>query len=141
MADRSRARRSPARFLAPLALIAAVAGIYLIAHHALNPGTASTTTHSSGTPATGHRRHRTKKSRHAGTAPAGGTGAIGSSGSGSSGSSGTGGSGATFYTVRSGDTLGAIAAKTGVSIAKLRALNPRLNPNSMQVGQRLRLRR
>jgi LysM repeat protein len=46
-----------------------------------------------------------------------------------------------FYVVRSGDSLSAIAVKTGVSQAALQALNPTLSPNSLQTGQRLRLRR
>jgi LysM repeat protein len=48
---------------------------------------------------------------------------------------------AEFYVVRSGDSLSAIAVKTGVSQATLQALNPTLSPNSLQTGQRLRLRR
>ena len=46
-----------------------------------------------------------------------------------------------FYVVRSGDSLSAIAVKTGVSQATLQALNPTLSPNRLQTGQRLRLRR
>jgi LysM repeat protein len=46
-----------------------------------------------------------------------------------------------FYVVQSGDSLSAIAVKTGVSQAALQALNPTLSPNSLQTGQRLRLRR
>jgi peptidoglycan endopeptidase LytE len=46
-----------------------------------------------------------------------------------------------FYTVRPGDSLSSIAAKTGVPVASLEALNPSVNPSALQVGQRLRLRR
>jgi LysM repeat protein len=46
-----------------------------------------------------------------------------------------------IYVVRSGDSLSAIAVKTGVSQAALEELNPTLSPNSLQTGQRLRLRR
>jgi LysM repeat protein len=46
-----------------------------------------------------------------------------------------------YYLVRPGDILGTIAARTGVSLAQLEALNPTLDPNSLQAGQRLRLRR
>jgi LysM repeat protein len=46
-----------------------------------------------------------------------------------------------FYTVKSGDTLSGIAARTHVPMFRLQALNPRMNPNSLQTGQRLRLRR
>lgn len=46
-----------------------------------------------------------------------------------------------FYVVRAGDTLSAISAKTHVPVFKLESLNPRLSPNSLQTGERLRLRR
>ena len=48
---------------------------------------------------------------------------------------------ATFYTVQPGDNLTAIAAKTGIPILTLEQLNPSLDPNSLQTGHRLRLRR
>jgi LysM repeat protein len=48
---------------------------------------------------------------------------------------------ATFYTVQPGDNLTTIAAKTGIPILTLEQLNPSLDPNSLQTGQRLRLRR
>jgi LysM repeat protein len=48
---------------------------------------------------------------------------------------------AKFYFVRANDTLSGIAAKTGVSLGQLVALNPGLSPNSLSTGQRLRLRR
>ena len=46
-----------------------------------------------------------------------------------------------FYTVKSGDNLTTIANTTGIPIATLESLNPRIDPNSLQTGQRLRLRR
>jgi LysM repeat protein len=45
-----------------------------------------------------------------------------------------------FYTVRSGDTLEAIATRYGTTVAKLVALNPDVNPSTMRIGQRIRLR-
>jgi len=45
------------------------------------------------------------------------------------------------YTVKSGDTLGMIAEKTGVSVPELLELNPELDPQSLTVGDRIRLRR
>jgi LysM repeat protein len=48
-------------------------------------------------------------------------------------------SGATTYTVQSGDILATVAAKTGVSVARLRRLNPGLDANAMSVGQQIRL--
>jgi LysM repeat protein len=47
----------------------------------------------------------------------------------------------TFYTVGSGDTFGSISAKTGVSIAQLEQLNPGVSSNSLQVGQKLRVKK
>jgi hypothetical protein len=46
-----------------------------------------------------------------------------------------------YYTVRSGQSLTGIVAKTGVSMSRLEDLNPHLALNSLQPGQRLRLRR
>ncbi len=46
-----------------------------------------------------------------------------------------------FYVVKSGDTLSAISVRTSVSVYRLRILNPSVSPNSLQTGQRLRLRR
>jgi len=119
MADR-RPRRSPSRYLAPLALAATLAGIYLIVSNGV---------HSESTP------------------PSSGTSSVPqSTGSGSgtthttqttSASSG----GSASYTVRSGDTLSEIALRTGVSVATIERLNPGIAANSLRVGQRLRLRR
>jgi Tfp pilus assembly protein FimV len=47
---------------------------------------------------------------------------------------------ARYYTVRSGDTFGSIAANTGVSIARLEQLNPGVSSNALQVGQRVRVK-
>lgn len=46
-----------------------------------------------------------------------------------------------FWVVRKGDTYGAIAARTGISVVTLEDLNPYTYPGSLEVGQRLRLRR
>jgi LysM repeat protein len=45
-----------------------------------------------------------------------------------------------FYTVRSGDTIASIAARTHHSIDFLLALNPKIDPTAMQPGLRIRLR-
>ena len=45
-----------------------------------------------------------------------------------------------FYTVGSGDTFGAIAAKTGVSVAQIERLNPGVSSNALHVGQKLRVK-
>jgi hypothetical protein len=46
-----------------------------------------------------------------------------------------------FYVVQPGDILSKISSKTGVSLPRIEALNPTLDPNSLQAGQKLRLRR
>lgn len=44
------------------------------------------------------------------------------------------------YTVRGGDTLGAIAEDTGVSVEELQRLNPDLDPQALGAGEKLKLR-
>ena len=46
-----------------------------------------------------------------------------------------------FWTVRSGDSFGLIAAKTRINIVKLEQLNPRLKPATLQPGDRVQLRK
>ena len=101
-----------ARFLAPIALAAVVAGTYLIVHAGLATHHPTSTQSSSliqgrrsGGPAGRHRRQPK------------------------------------FYVIKSGDTLSQISVRTHVSVPRLSALNPRMSPNSLQTGQRLRLRR
>jgi LysM repeat protein len=43
------------------------------------------------------------------------------------------------YIVKQGDILTTVSEKTGVSVARLQELNPELDPQSLQVGQRLKL--
>jgi LysM repeat protein len=47
---------------------------------------------------------------------------------------------ATFYVVKSGDSLSGISVKTGVSVPRLESLNPGVDPAALRTGQRLRLR-
>jgi len=44
-----------------------------------------------------------------------------------------------YWIVRPGDTLGEIAARTGVSVAQLQAFNPDVDPLALVPGQRLKL--
>ena len=46
---------------------------------------------------------------------------------------------ATFYLVKSGDSLSSISVRTGVSVPTLESLNPGVDPAALQTGQRLRL--
>jgi hypothetical protein len=45
-----------------------------------------------------------------------------------------------YYRVRAGDTLAAIAVRTKTPVARLRRLNPGVQPTALFIGQRLRLR-
>jgi len=101
-----------ARFLAPAALAAVTLGVYLIAHSTLAPHS-----HATGRPNAVIVNGR-RQVRHVRRGPK-------------------------FYFVKPGDTLSAISAKTGVSMTSLTSLNKSLatSPNSLQTGQRLRLRR
>jgi LysM repeat protein len=44
------------------------------------------------------------------------------------------------YVVKSGDLLSTVAEKTGLTVDELQELNPDLDPQALQVGQRLKLR-
>lgn len=44
------------------------------------------------------------------------------------------------YVVQNGDTLTSIARKTGVSVARIQALNPGVDPQILVSGEKLKLR-
>jgi LysM repeat protein len=44
-----------------------------------------------------------------------------------------------YVTVQAGDTFGSIAAKTGVSVATLQRLNPKLSSTSLFIGEKVRI--
>jgi LysM repeat protein len=103
-----------ARVMAPIALAAVGVGIYLIVHSTIEHHTTTATQSSSATVANGA-KHKPRKHRRV----------------------------PKFYVDKSGDTLGRISARTHVPVSVLTTLNQSLesNPNSLQTGQRLRLRR
>ena len=45
-----------------------------------------------------------------------------------------------LYVVHAGDTIEAISARTGIPQARLLALNPKVSPTALFIGQKLRLR-
>jgi Tfp pilus assembly protein FimV len=45
-----------------------------------------------------------------------------------------------LYVVHAGDTIEAISARTGIPQARLLALNPKVTPTALFIGQKLRLR-
>lgn len=115
MYERSRPRRSPARYLAPIALIVIALATYLIVQSRVGGDTKPTSpAHVSSQTTTRGTSHVTRKSTQVKAA---------------------------FYVVRSGDSLSVISSRTGVPLPTLESLNPGVSSNSLQVGQRLRLRR
>jgi LysM repeat protein len=45
-----------------------------------------------------------------------------------------------YWTVRAGDTFGVISAKTGVPIARIERLNPKVTSTSLFIGQKVRIK-
>ena len=108
---------SLARWLAPLALIACAVAVFAIVKGGSGSGSSGATT---------------TQERTGGTAKKAAT----TTGRAKRKSGGS----ARRYTVKPGDTLSAIAAKTGVSLVRLQQLNPELDAQSLQTGQKVKLR-
>jgi LysM repeat protein len=108
-------RRSPARWLAPLALVTAAVAVYAIVH--------TTTSSSDGDGATTTSRPSTQKKGTTTTAK-----------------KSTAARKAT-YTVVAGDVLSSIAAKNGTTVAELQRLNPAIDASALHPGQKLKLPR
>ena len=113
---------SGARYAAPALFLLAVTIAVLLIRSGLGGGSSSETTTTSGTVTT-----------HTSTAatPPSGTTRTGATTTTTSGR---------FYTVVAGDTFGSISAKTGVPVAQIEQLNPGVSSNSLQVGQKLRVK-
>jgi LysM repeat protein len=47
---------------------------------------------------------------------------------------------ARFWTVRAGDTFGVISSQTGVPVATLEHLNPKVSSTSLFIGERIRIK-
>jgi LysM repeat protein len=109
-------RRSPARWLAPLALVTCAVAIYVVVDHELGSDSSSKSTSSTtktGTNADGTATSTTKSTKKAKTS----------------------------YTVKSGDSLSVIAAKTGTDVGSLQEANPDVDPGALHPGQKLKLPR
>ena len=110
-------RRSPARYLAPLAIVAFLTALLAVVTSSGDGGggatsvdteaTAEPTSAREGSERSDRRRRATRRT----------------------------------YKVRPGDTPSAIAERTGVPLEELEALNPEIDPQQLTPGQRLRLRR
>jgi hypothetical protein len=48
--------------------------------------------------------------------------------------------GAKFWTVQAGDTFGVISSKSGVPVATLQRLNPKVSSTSLFIGEKIQLR-
>lgn len=110
-----RRRRSPARWLAPIALVACAFAIYTVVDQELltddgGGKTATSRTSTSGGSATSTaKRKSSKKSKS--------------------------------YTVKAGDTFSGIADKEGVEVEALQEANPKVDVSALHPGQKLKLPR
>ena len=109
------APRSPARFLAPLALVAFSIALYMVV-------TSSSTEPETSEP------DRATETRPAGNA------------NGTSEEERPRRRGPRRYTVKPGDTPSSIAEETGVPLEEILRLNPDLDPQTLSPGQRIKLR-
>src|SRR4051812_32175670 len=106
------ARRSPARFLAPLALVGFVVALYVVVDGARDDagsrdGGATPAASASASPTKKQKARKVRKS----------------------------------YRVKPGDTPSSIAEKTNVPLSQIQALNPNLDDQTLSVGQKIKLRR
>jgi hypothetical protein len=110
------AGRSPARFLAPLALVAVSVALFAVVSSNLpdendaGPNQATEPQPAASPNGDGEERSRDRL-------------------------------GPRFYTVKAGDTPSAIADKTDVPLEDILRLNPDLDPQTLSPGARIRLRR
>ena len=108
------ARRSPARFLAPLAVVAVGWAFYAVLSHGLSDKATDKSppaAQRSGAAATPTRKYSSAKKRKRKT-----------------------------YVVKRGDTPSAIAEKTGVALTEIERLNPDLDPQLLSPGTKIKLR-
>jgi len=107
------ARRSPARYLAPLALVGSIVALYVVVN-ATTDGDGSR--EGSATPAASATASPTKKGKKTRKQRR-------------------------IYVVKPGDTPSSIAEKTNVPLSTIQELNPELDDQTLSVGQKIKLRR
>src|SRR5215217_7037380 len=115
------ARRSPLRFLAPVALIAFGLALLVIVSSS-NSGDSDNTPSASEREKDRDLGSSTKKKKR------------------KSKSSANGSLPTRSYTVQRGDTLGSISEKTGIPVDKLQELNPQIDPQQLTTGRKIKLR-
>jgi LysM repeat protein len=109
------------RYAAPAAFLLAVTVAVLLVRSGLHAGTGATGSTSTGTPPTTPAAVTTttkKPPRHTTTTK----------------------SGRRYWTVRAGDTFGVISAQSGVSVAQLTRLNPKVSSTSLFIGEKIRIK-
>ncbi len=104
--------RSPARLLAPAALVTLALAVIVIV---LTSGGGDDTTPQPTDTAAGEETAPTRRAA-------------------------TGRRRARTYTVRPRDTLGSISVKTGIEVESLQELNPQVDPQALIAGQKIKLR-
>ena len=107
------AGRSPARFIAPLALVAVGVALFMVVSSSLDES------------GDGNSPSRTSGNRPAATPTPEGKSER---------------KGPRRYRVKTGDTPSSIAEKTGVPLEEILRLNPDLDPQTLAPGQRIKLR-
>lgn len=113
-------RRSPARWLAPLALVA-----FVIALFAVVSGGSPDGERAADEPAPAATTEETSGGEAAQEEDEGGKGS---------------GRKRKTYTVKAGDTPSQIATETGVSLEQIEELNPDLDPQLLSPGEKIRIR-
>ena len=108
--------RTPGRYLAPAALVAAAVAVYLVGFNGGSDGGSDSKSPASTSKTAGNRTSTASRPAATTTAPS-----------------------AKTYTVQAGDVLSSIADKTGVSVEQLQELNPNADAQSLRIGQTLKL--
>jgi LysM repeat protein len=111
----NRRRRSLGRWLAPVALITCAVAVYAVVDNTLlkdDSGSSGNDSSQQAKPTTSTAKKSSKSHKRR-----------------------------RAYVVKSGDTLSAISIKTGVSLATIQRLNPKLDADTLHPGQRVRLSR
>jgi LysM repeat protein len=108
-------RRSPARWLAPLALVTCAVAIYVVVNQELlsDDGGGAKTTSSTKTTGTSTAKTATTKRKSAKKSKT--------------------------YIVKAGDSFSVIAAKEGIDVAALQEANPDVDASALHPGQKLKL--
>jgi LysM repeat protein len=124
-----RRRRELTRYGAPAAFLAAVTIAVILIKAGLNSGSGSTTTVGLA-PTTAATTTRPTTTKLVLTTPQSTTATT----------TETTTPGAEYYVVRSGDTLGSIAQKYSTTVDELMTLNPGIDPTTLPIGQRIRVK-